>query len=415
MKRRAFFLFVLLSALFALAPAQEAAEDESILSLDEEAIEEHLSKPFEQLDFRREYSRAERLMQSFSMITGLAVSPALGAGAMSAWRWWKTPRELRDELPFYCHPWFFLALLAVAALFMVNGWLGSLFPLLEKPMQLVEQFETRLAALMATPLLFDILAELVPEANGAAAAAREAVLSAGFAFPEVDLFLGLSLAFLAFSFVVVLLLTLATNVVILLSPFAFVDTLVRVFRGLFLLALVGASLLHPALGALLSGALLVAALVVLRWTARIADYGLTAVADAATRRSARMRHLEFPLLGFGCKGLGKHARFARIKVNMKADGTYFHKNGRLCRKEETTADFILIKSLRRLWIAKLTDPADPSAVQRLVELPARYYGHEEEIARLLDCPIEETASRAGVRAALAWLRKILNGDFQFSD
>ena len=412
MKRRVFLLFFLLSALFSLAPAQEAGDGESLLSLDEEAIEEQLSKPFGQLDFRREYTRAERLMQSFSMITGLAVSPALGAGAMSAWRWWKTPRELRDELPFYCHPWFFLALLAVAALFMVNGWLGTLFPLLEKPMQIVEQFETRLAALMATPLLFDILADLVPDVQVPTVAA---VRAAGFAFPEVDLFLGVSLAFLAFSFVVVLLLTLATNVVVLLSPFAFVDTLVRVFRGLFLLALVGASLLHPALGALLSGALLVAALVVLRWTARIADYGLTAVADVATRRSARMRHLEFPLLGFGCKGLGKHARFARIKVNMKADGTYFHKNGRLCRKEETTADFILIKSLRRLWIAKLTDPADPSAVQRLVELPARYYGHEEEIARLLDCPIEETASRAGVRAALAWLRKILNGDFQFSD
>ena len=412
MKRRAFFLFFLLSALFSLAPAQEAGDGESLLSLDEEAIEEQLSKPFGQLDFRREYTRAERLMQSFSMITGLAVSPALGAGAMSAWRWWKTPRELRDGLPFYCHPWFFLALLAVAALFMVNGWLGTLFPLLEKPMQIVEQFETRLAALMATPLLFDILADLVPDVQVPTVAA---VRAAGFAFPEVDLFLGVSLAFLAFSFVVVLLLTLATNVVILLSPFAFVDTLVRVFRGLFLLALVGASLLHPALGALLSGALLVAALVVLRWTARIADYGLTAVADVATRRSARMRHLEFPLLGFGCKGLGKHARFARIKVNMKADGTYFHKHGRLCRKEETTTDFILIKSLRRLWIAKLTDPADPSAVQRLVELPARYYGHEEEIARLLDCPIEETASRAGVRAALAWLRKILNGDFQFSD
>ena len=412
MKRRVFLLFFLLSALFSLAPAQEAGDGESLLSLDEEAIEEQLSKPFGQLDFRREYTRAERLMQSFSMITGLAVSPALGAGAMSAWRWWKTPRELRDELPFYCHPWFFLALLAVAALFMVNGWLGTLFPLLEKPMQIVEQFDTRLAALMATPLLFDILADLVPDVQVPTVAA---VRAAGFAFPEVDLFLGVSLAFLAFSFVVVLLLTLATNVVVLLSPFAFVDTLVRVFRGLFLLALVGASLLHPALGALLSGALLVAALVVLRWTARIADYGLTAVADVATRRSARMRHLEFPLLGFGCKGLGKHARFARIKVNMKADGTYFHKNGRLCRKEETTADFILIKSLRRLWIAKLTDPADPSAVQRLVELPARYYGHEEEIARLLDCPIEETASRAGVRAALAWLRKILNGDFQFSD
>ena len=388
MKRRVFLLFFLLSALFSLAPAQEAGDGESLLSLDEEAIEEQLSKPFGQLDFRREYTRAERLMQSFSMITGLAVSPALGAGAMSAWRWWKTPRELRDELPFYCHPWFFLALLAVAALFMVNGWLGTLFPLLEKPMQIVEQFETRLAALMATPLLFDILADLVPDVQVPTVAA---VRAAGFAFPEVDLFLGVSLAFLAFSFVVVLLLTLATNVVVLLSPFAFVDTLVRVFRGLFLLALVGASLLHPALGALLSGALLVAALVVLRWTARIADYGLTAVADVATRRSAR------------------------IKVNMKADGTYFHKNGRLCRKEETTADFILIKSLRRLWIAKLTDPADPSAVQRLVELPARYYGHEEEIARLLDCPIEETASRAGVRAALAWLRKILNGDFQFSD
>ena len=411
MKKRAIFLFVLLSALFSLASAQEAPEGESLLSLDEEAIEEHLSKPFGRLDFRQDYSRAEKAMQAFNMVTGLAISPALAAGAMSAWRWWKTPKEERASLPFHLRPWFFVVLLSVSLLFLLNGWLGSVFPLLEKPMQMVEQVETRVMALLALPFVVDILQGLFEEGGAAAAVSRE-LATAGFALPESGIGILLVGLFLVFAFFSVLLMTLATNVVIFISPFAFVDTLVRNVRALFLLALMGASLLHPALGALLSGLCLAVSLVVLRWTARIAEYGLTAVADVLFRRSSRMKLIELPLVGFGCRGLGRHARFAKVKVVVKPDGTYFLKHGKVRRKEPTTANFVLVKSVTRLWLAKFTDPADPSKIQRLVELPVRYYGHEEEIARLLNCPIEETASRAGVRAAVAWIRKTLNGDFQ---
>ena len=411
MKKRAFFLFVLLSALFALASAQEVAEGESLLSLDEEAIEEHLSKPFGQLDFKPTYTRAEQALQAFNMVTGLAISPALAAGAMSAWRWWKTPKAERASLPFHLRPWFFVALLSISLLFLLNGWLGSVFPLLEKPMQMVEQIETRVTALLALPFVVDVLKELFADGGAVAAVSRE-LTTAGFALPESGIGILLVGLFLVFAFFSVLLMTLATNVVIFISPFAFVDTLVRNVRALFLLALVGASLLHPALGAVLSGICLFASLVVLRWTARIAEYGLTAVADVLFRRSSRMKLIELPLVGFGCRGLGRHARFAKVKVVVKPDGTYFLKHGRVRRKEPTTANFVLVKSVTRLWLAKFTDPADHSRIQRLVELPVRYYGHEEEIARLLNCPIEETASRAGVRAALAWIRKTLNGDFQ---
>ena len=50
------------------------------------------------------------LAQTISLITGVAISPLLGTGAVGAWRYFqvKTPQE-RANLPWFAQPWFWFA------------------------------------------------------------------------------------------------------------------------------------------------------------------------------------------------------------------------------------------------------------------------------------------------------------------
>ena len=49
----------------------------------------------------------QQIAQTLSLITGVAISPLMGVGAVGAWQWWeaKTP-EQKSRLPWYGHPLF---------------------------------------------------------------------------------------------------------------------------------------------------------------------------------------------------------------------------------------------------------------------------------------------------------------------
>ncbi|MDB3941696.1 hypothetical protein N9406_12115, partial [Verrucomicrobiales bacterium] len=46
------------------------------------------------------------LAEGVSQLTGVAVSPLLGVSIIGTWKYFTTPEELRDTLPWICHPIF---------------------------------------------------------------------------------------------------------------------------------------------------------------------------------------------------------------------------------------------------------------------------------------------------------------------
>ena len=56
------------------------------------------------------------MARTISQVTGGAISPLLGTGAIGAWRYFETPAGRRQNLPWFAQPWVWIpALLLVAA------------------------------------------------------------------------------------------------------------------------------------------------------------------------------------------------------------------------------------------------------------------------------------------------------------
>src|SRR5262245_38606238 len=53
--------------------------------------------------------------QAISTITGVAISPLLGVGAVGAVKYYRTPEAARGRLPWFAQPWFFVPALVLVA------------------------------------------------------------------------------------------------------------------------------------------------------------------------------------------------------------------------------------------------------------------------------------------------------------
>ena len=77
--------------------------------------------------------------QTLSEITGIAISPLLGVGAVGAFKYMKASAAERAELSWYAQPWFWLPALLVVGLCMVKDGAGTMLPTsLKKPLDVLE-------------------------------------------------------------------------------------------------------------------------------------------------------------------------------------------------------------------------------------------------------------------------------------
>src|SRR6266545_7952096 len=56
------------------------------------------------------------LAQTLSTVTGVAISPLLGVGAVGAWKYYHTPPEKRARLPWFAQPAFWIPALVLVAI-----------------------------------------------------------------------------------------------------------------------------------------------------------------------------------------------------------------------------------------------------------------------------------------------------------
>lgn len=181
------------------------------------------------------------LSQGITEITGVAISPLLGVSSVGAWHYWKSPSAARQNLPWYCQPWAWGSGFALLALCFLKDSLGTAVPgVLKKPFDMLELFENKASALVASGAFVPLVANQMavhfkaehPEAIAAPAAS---ILGAGVA--------GIDVAWLMvpasiIAFLLVWICSHAINVLIILSPFSSVDALLKLARTA-LLVMVG--------------------------------------------------------------------------------------------------------------------------------------------------------------------------------
>ena len=110
--------------------------------------------------------------EAVSQVTGMAISPALGVGAVGAWRYFHTPAEQRGSLAWWSQPWFWVPALGLVLLVFVKDAAGPVLPkVLKKPCDVAELFENKFSALLATgaviPLAWSISRSLSTDGGSA--------------------------------------------------------------------------------------------------------------------------------------------------------------------------------------------------------------------------------------------------------
>ena len=353
----------------------------------------------------------KELAHAVSEITGVAISPLLGASAIGAWQYYqaRTPQQ-RARLPWFAQPWFWIPAFVLVLACFLKDTLGITAPrLLKKPLDVADTIAHKVSGLIATGAFVPIVMSVLPPAPQ-----PEASLYGANGFLAIInlswLGNGLLIALGMFAFFIVFLASNAINILILLSPFGLVDAALKGFRLLLLSTVALTAFVSPWLGCLWALLIIVVAYFIAGWSFRLSHFGVVFLWDFLTRRCARFTPTE-----------GGNRMFLACKVNKVPARSY----GMLRR--ETSGRFVL---KYRPWLILpervLTLPASDYAVGKglfysqlmcvdgdnlspLILLPPRYRGHEErvvEIYKLLG--VRDT----GLRAAIRWFKGLLGFKLQ---
>ncbi len=106
--------------------------------------------------------QAKKLAETVSMITGVAISPLMGVGAVGAYDYFKAKTaEEKAKLPWFANPLFWVpALLLVGACFLKDTAGIALPTVLKKPFDVAETVEHKISGLVATGAFVPIAASI---------------------------------------------------------------------------------------------------------------------------------------------------------------------------------------------------------------------------------------------------------------
>lgn len=225
--------------------------------------------------------------QTVSTVTGMAISPLLGVGAVGAYQWYhwnKLPEDQRGRLHWFARPWFWIPALLLAGMVAAKDILGAAAPtVLKKPFDVAEVIENKISGLVVAGAVIPFVTTIFPESG-----AEPSLAAAGFATIDPAVIgNALFVPFAIVAFAIVWLASHAINILILLSPFTTVDTALKGFRLAILGLVTGSSFANPYIGAAISVVVLVIAFFVAGWSFRLLVFGNLYVWDFVTLRRKR--------------------------------------------------------------------------------------------------------------------------------
>ena len=199
------------------------------------------AKPLNSPEYKALVFKGEVLSREIARTTGIALNPILCMSALGAYRYFSTDAASRATLPWHAQPLFWGSLSFVLfLLFLKDSGKLALPKVLMVPLDAAETLiEKKSTALLALPLLFSLVYNgeyeqlrqvslrlidgLAPVSTALAAAGPDTAGSAGFL---------LTLAVVYILFVLVWVVSHAINILILLSPFSWLDLFLATIRNL---------------------------------------------------------------------------------------------------------------------------------------------------------------------------------------
>jgi hypothetical protein len=342
------------------------------------------------------------------MVTGVAISPLLGVGAVGAYEWWKASGPRRTALPWYARPYFWVPALALVALAGLKDIFGTAAPtVLKKPFDVAETVENKVSGLIAAGLFVPLIISIFPENPGEGALAPSQLGFAAISGANVGNALLVPFALVAFF--LVFFASHAINVLILLSPFTTVDTALKSVRLAVLSLLTGVSFANAYVGAAVGVVIVAVSYFLAGWSFRLTVFGTVYIWDYATFRRCRFQ-----------PGAESNWGFAARKIRDVPVRTY----GRLAAARDGGLEF----SYRPwLFLGKRTLPlpsgnyivgrglfcpelalVEGERTNSLFIFPPRYLTHEESLARVYGLgEVQDVGVLKGLRASWGWIKSLL--------
>jgi hypothetical protein len=349
----------------------------------------------------------QQVAQTVSLITGVAVSPLLGVGAVGAWQYYhaRTP-EQQARLPWFANPWFWTPALLLVGMCFVKDAAGTALPVwLKKPFDVAEAIEHKISGLVAIGAFVPIAAAIFDPGGGGEGARLGA---AGLAAINLSwAYNALMIPAMMAVFFIVFLASNAVNILILLSPFAALDAALKVFRTSIIASIVVSSWANPWFGAAWALVVIAFCYLIAGWSFRLSHFGLAVIWDVVTRRYRRF----VPDPAANRMFLGRKIS----KVPARSYGTLRRdESGRLLFHYRPwlvlpARPLVLPEARyavgRGLFFSEIFQMEGDSERLALL-LPPRYRSHEEQLV-----PIYGFADvrPTGLHAAWQWLKSLFGG------
>jgi hypothetical protein len=225
----------------------------------------------------------QQISSAVATVSGVSISPLVGVCVLGIWEHYRTPTVQRQKLPLYTRPVFWIPIGILLVLILIKDTVGGLAPLIKKPLDAAEVLLLNKASLIlvAFPVLFRQVARLMGAQSLSDALAwlpGNVVYAAG---PQGTVLhtaghVALATALLvagSVTVVVVWMLGHAFDVLALLSPFPFLDLLLKGFRNAIFVVLAVAAVMNWKLGLAFSLALILISFALAGWAYRLLVFG----------------------------------------------------------------------------------------------------------------------------------------------
>ena len=204
----------------------------------------------------------EKISTALAMVTSTAISPLVGVCVTGVWQYYHTPRAQRDQLPLIQKPKFWIPILVLLVLIFIKDTFGGFAPLIKKPLDAAEVLFVNHAGLVliAFPVVLNQVARVMGFQSlrglfayllsGPVVYAATAQTSSGHHAFTVATAVVYTVVGLVVTFVVWLV-GHSFDVLALISPFPFLDFLLKTIRNTIFAVLAITALISPRLGLLL--------------------------------------------------------------------------------------------------------------------------------------------------------------------
>jgi len=377
--RRWFLLPLILLAVVLLASAQIAEPDDTTQTL----------------------KSGESVSKALTTVTSTAISPLLGVSVMGAWTYFRTPAAQREHLPFFMRPYFWAPTIVLLVLIFIKDTFGGFAPLIKKPLDAIEVLLVNHASLVL--IVFPVVMHQVAQVMGFTSLRNlfASMLSGPVVYAATAQATGIHHAFSVTTAVLYTLLGFAIagvvwlvghcfDVIALISPFPFVDFMVKTIRnGIFAILFV-TSLISPRVGLLLALIVILVSFLLFGWALRLSFFGAMYAWSLLEMLLFEMQEKpdrEDGVRAFsaGVKNV-KRRTYGRLSV--REDGTLVFAHRRVVFGPEKTVAIGRANSFavgKGMFHPTLVEPIESADKNRVVfRLLPTYKGAEEEVRACLD-------------------------------